>query len=195
MKKLVGIASLVVMGLFAGNVSAQKTTTDGVSNEVNLNVILNPVRTLTVNQNEVNLVYNTAEDYANGVSETIDNHLTVTSIGSGFKVYAKASTNDLIHTNGAQLSESATNQPVSIRATANNNTTPGQVYERTVQTMNAQNDDGHTYGVPVVHGGAGLNQAYNVTYTAAGDNAYLNKVIDNQQTTYAVTIMYTITTD
>lgn len=186
MKKIIGIASLVVLGLFGGQAAAQKTTTEGVGNEVTLNVILNPVRTLTVNQSEVNLIYSTAEHYAQGVSETIKDHLEVTSIGSGFKIYAKATADDL-YSGGQALTKAATDGMVHVSAVGGN--------DRMISTMHGQNDDNKTYGVPIAYGNATLKQKFDVTYSAAGNDAYINSIIDKQKTTYTVNILYTIDTE
>jgi len=105
MKKVL-LALLFVAGITGAN--AQVTTAP--TTKVKLNVILNPVLSIEIGTpgsgaaegyaDVVNLEYTTAEQYRTGVEKKITGHLKVTSIGSGFKVYASASSPNLNRVGG-----------------------------------------------------------------------------------------------
>ncbi len=61
------------------------------SDNVTLNVTLNPIQSLIVNpqQKTVDLTYSTKADYLNGVISKQENHLTVFSTG-GFEIKVKS---------------------------------------------------------------------------------------------------------
>lgn len=83
------------------------------SKQVKVNVVLNPALSIEVNDGSldqgqtglaengaVNLIYNTATDYTTGVNKQVNDHLKVTAVGTGYKVYAKASSNVLTRNGG-----------------------------------------------------------------------------------------------
>src|SRR5690554_6699767 len=133
-KKVASAAVLVVA--FLGTAHAQSGTNNGVAGEqaptsVKLNVVLNPVRTLLVQGNEINLEYKTAEDYATGVEyTTTDGHLRVTNIGGGYKIYVKSTSPDLKQAGGSNTLDGST---VEIQGVANSGVT---AHTRKVSEMN-----------------------------------------------------------
>ena len=198
-KKLASVTLLVGAFLGAANAQSETGITGGqsgvlaegqVSNPVKLNVVLKPVRTLVVSGSEVNLVYKTVEDYQNGVSYTTDNgHLQVTNIGGGYKIYVKSSSRDLTHSSGSTIDGGG----VTVEGIAGSH---GRAYNRKVSEIH----DNASNGVELFHVDANeakgkIATAFNVKYSAAGNGAYNNKVVNNQSTTYTVDLMYTILTD
>lgn len=198
MKKVVLIAVVATTGLFAGLANAQTTGLSGgqvgpVGNgspaQVALNVILKPVRTLTVSHDQVNLVYETAADYENGVSyTTTDGHLRVTNIGGGYKIYVKASTANLLGENGNNNTIDGSTVTITGLAQSGIN-----AYSRKINEIN-----GGTYGAELFHHSSNANvvdKAYDVKYAAAGKGAYLDKLFQNKQTKYTVNVVYTIVSE
>ena len=176
--KKVTLVTLVTVAALAASAQAQTS-----SGNVNLNVVLKPVRTLVVNSEDVNLVYETADDYLTGKSKTVAGGLTVTNIGSGFKVYAKTTTPNLQGTTGTIDGQTVT---VAIE---------GQTAQQ-VSDMNSGD------GALLLHRDSNnesiINQAYNLVYTAAGNNAYKDKVSRDKtvsETRYTVNVVYTIVSD
>lgn len=90
------VAALMILGTNAvkadeGNTTTTSTSTSG---DVTLNIKLKMVQEIKVNHNEVNLVYETRDNYAKGVPSEQAKHLTVFSTG-GFIVKAVAKTDKL----------------------------------------------------------------------------------------------------
>ncbi|HWK55966.1 MAG TPA: hypothetical protein VNQ80_01435 [Parapedobacter sp.] len=197
--KNVVLAVLVAAGsTFAGVASAQTTGLGGgqvgpVGNgspaQVALNVILKPVRTLTVSHDQVNLVYETAADYENGVSFTTTNgHLRVTNIGGGYKIYVKSSSPNLVGESGNTNTIDGSTVMVTGLAQSGVN-----AYARKISEMNSG-----TYGAELFHHSNNANvvdKAYDVEYKAAGKGAYLDKLFQNKQTKYTVNVVYTIVSE
>ena len=63
-----------------------------------LTLVVNDLSELKVNQTDVNLIYNNATDYANGVHTDVSNHVTFSKT-TAYDVYVKANTSTL--TNGS----------------------------------------------------------------------------------------------
>ncbi len=198
LKKVVLAIMVATLGVFAGVADAQTTGLSGsqvgpVGNgspaQVALNVILKPVRTLTVSNDQVNLVYETAADYENGVSyTTTGGHLRVTNIGGGYKIYVKASTPNLLGENGNN--NTIDGSTVTVTGLAQSGV---QAYTRKINEIN-----GGTYGAELFHHSNNANvvdKAYDVKYAAAGQGAYLDKLFQNKQTKYTVNVVYTIVSE
>jgi hypothetical protein len=180
MKKLAFVSAIVFAGLFAGKVSAQST-----SDQVTLNIKLKPVYTLIVDggQKTVDLVYQSREDYAGGVTQTKNNHLKVYSTG-GFEVKVKTN-GDFQGTGGKSIAANT----VSVLASngdldANNSITPdySSVNLSTGDTRILSSDKG------------GVDHKFNVTYTGANNHAYINNYFGGNggESVYTATVTYTI---
>jgi len=198
MKKVVLAALVVVGGTVAGVANAQTTGVtgsqvgpvgNGVPAQVSLNVILKPIRTLTVSQDQVNLVYETAADYENGVSyTTTDGHLRVTNIGGGYKIYVKSSATNLVGENGN--TNTIDGSTVTVRGLAQSGV---NAYTRKINEINSGE-----YGAELFHHSNNTNvvdKAYDVEYAAAGKGAYMDKLFQNKQTKYTVNVVYTIVSE
>lgn len=178
MKKLV-IASLVVLC----GISAQSQT-----DNVTLNVRLNPIQTLVVNslQKEVNLDYTTKEHYNQGVSLKQENHLNIFSTG-GFEVKVKAG--------GSQLTNSGTPGPNgNIDATTIKLTALAGTQDALADAQYSQNVElSATEGVIASSTKGARDKNITIEYKAAGNDAYLDKYVANQTpTTFTTTVTYTI---
>lgn len=197
-KKVVLAAAVAAIGAFAGVANAQTTglsgsqvgpVGDGSPAQVALNVILKPVRTLTVSHDQVNLVYETAADYQNGVSYTTTNgHLRVTNIGGGYKIYVKSATPNLLGESGND--KTIDGNTVTVTGIGQSGV---QAYARKISEINSG-----SYGAELFHHSNNANvvdKAYDVKYEAAGNGAYLDKLFQNKQTKYTVNVIYTIVSE
>ncbi|MFB9055170.1 hypothetical protein ACFFU9_00300 [Mariniflexile ostreae] len=174
------LASLALLLGFA--VNAQTPATDVVT----LNVNLSPIQSITVNtsQKTVNLDYVTADDYSNGVTLAQANHLEVYSTG-GFQVSVKSAGTEL--TNGSEVNGNIAASDIKITATDGTAAIDAAAYKPTV-SLSAENQ-----AILSTTKGA-VNKNVNITYGAAGGDAYVDKYIAGQNpTTYTTQLTYTIT--
>lgn len=178
MKKLV-IASLVVLcGITA---QAQK------SDNVTLNVRLNPIQTLVVNslQKEVNLDYTTKEHYNQGVSLKQENHLNIFSTG-GFEVKVKSGGSELTN-QGAGPNGNIAAATVKLTALAGTQNALADAQYNQDVVLSA------TEGVIASSTKGARDKNIDIQYAAAGNDAYLDKYVANQTpTTFTTTVTYTI---
>lgn len=180
-KNILSIAALIICGLVCVNsVKAQ------VSDNVKVNIKFKPIQSIVVNsaQKTVDLVYATKDNYANGVSAEMLDHLEVFSTG-GFIVTANTD-GDFTRTGGGTIP--ANN--VTVIATHGTSTTIGTFTNVGLSTA-------PTTLITADEGGTALN--YNVTYdnTAGASNVYINNYIhgDSPESIYTATVTYTITTN
>jgi hypothetical protein len=172
----------IVLGLFAvvSNASAQTS-----SDNVTLNIKLHPIHTLLVNpsQTEVDLAYQTKEDYANGVNALRANHLTVYSTG-GYEIKVNSFGSELINSNpGARGNIDAG----TVNITASNGSKAQEGASYTTQPLS-------TTGSTIVSATTGgVDNNYNIEYKGKNANAYLNHYVAGQNpTVYTTTVTYTI---
>lgn len=150
------------------------------SAKVKLNIVLKPIQTIIVNyQQEVNLAYETIDNYEEGVFKTIKDHLKIFSTG-GFEVKVK-SDGDLSNGDGSNIKSS------DIKILAENGT---------------DNEVVNSVAGPVVLGepktlinsnSGGRDLMYNITYNneSGGKDKYIN-LYKNGANTYSTQITYTI---
>lgn len=173
----------LVLGLTAFAANAQDHT-----DQVALNVKLYPIQTIVVNAANVDLEYKTKTDYANGVTVSQGDHLTVYSTG-GFTVNVKSEAATLTSLLGAASAESINSSDILISA-AEGTTNPldGAAYETEVSLT--------TTGAQLIQSTTGgVNKNFNVTYRAKGDlNNYVNKYFKdgNNPTVYTTNVIYEI---
>ena len=155
------------------------------SANVTVNIILHPIQTIAVNtsQQDVSLQYINIQDYEEGVSTTLDDHLLVTSTG-GFQVNVASTQENFIQ------SGSDKTIPVSdvlIRATkgSDNNLTP--VFDNVFLSTNPESLIRSETG--------GMDLKYNVTYdnTAGGSEKYVNMTSGDSEAVFFSEVTYTIT--
>lgn len=183
-KNILSIAALIICGLVCVN-SVKAQTSDNVT----VNIKFRPVQSIVVNpaadHQTVDLVYEDKDDYANGVSAEMLDHLEVFSTG-GFIVTANTD-GDFTRTAGGSIS--AAN--VILKATEGTDTSIGSFTDVELSTT-------PTTLITATEGGTTLK--YNVTYdnTAAGaDNNYINNYIhpDSPESVYTAKVIYTIATN
>lgn len=181
MKKVVIASLMMVFGI-----AAQAQT--GKSDNVTLNVKLNPIQTLIVktDQKTVDLNYVDRANYLNGVSSTQDNHLNVFSTG-GFEVKVKSSSSELVNQAAAGPNGNIDAGSVKITAMA------GTQDALTVAQYNPAVALSATEGTIVSSTKGAVDRNIGVKYEAAGANAYIDKYVANQTpTVFTTTVTYTI---
>ena len=182
-KNFFSIAALIICGFVCVN-SVKAQVSDQVSDNVTVNIKFKPIQSIVVNpaadHQTVDLVYKDKDDYANGVSETRDDHLEIFSTG-GFEVKVSAG-GDFTRTGGGTISA----DDVTVMATRGTSTTIGSFTNVELSTT-------PTALITADEGGTALK--YNVTYdnTAGASNVYINKYIyDESESVYTATVTYTI---
>jgi hypothetical protein len=148
---------------------------------VKLNIVLNPIQTIIVNnQQDVDLVYETIDNYKEGVSTTIEDHLKIFSTG-GFVVTVK-SEGDLSNGGDSNIESS------DIKILAENGTD-----NEVVNTVSGPVELGGTETLLIDSDSGGRDLMYNITYNnkSGGKDKYIN-LYKNGANTYSTQITYTI---
>jgi hypothetical protein len=163
------------------NIHAQSNS-DGVT----LNIILHPIQTITINssQKKVNLEYINREDYDNGVSATLDDHLSVTSTG-GFQVNVASKQDNFTLSGSTELIPLS---DVLINAVNGSDNTLVHTFDDVVLSSNPES--------LIRSGLGGRDLKYNITYdnTLGSSDKYINKNPNNKESVFTTEITYTITT-
>lgn len=180
MKKIILFAAI----LFSG-VSMIKAQTLTATDNTTLNVKLHPIQTLFVNpdQKNVDLVYETVEDYKQGVSVVKQNHLTVYSTGD-FVVNVQSDKDNINRKNGTETIASST---LSVQASAGTNN-PMTIFQT------ASGIPLSTSAAPIFSNGTGgVDLAFNIKYSGIGADKYVNSYFkDENPTEYSTVVTYTI---
>ena len=186
MKKVILFAVI----LFAG-VSVVKAVTPGTitEGELELTLKLQPFQSIVIGGTDgsggvstgsnVVLNYVTATNYKEGVSTTMNDHISVVAAGK-YAVWVKSKENNFTG-DGTVL----TSTIKVIAANSQGEAQPTDVFNP-VQLSNVEK---LLFSSSV---GSGTGKTYNVTYEGAGENAYVDKLVDNKETTYETTVLYTI---
>lgn len=153
--------------------------------QATLNVKLYPIQTIVIGgNNTVNLEYKTKDNYLNGVTSDMKDHLVVYSTG-GFAVKVKSENEDLVYTKDALTSKIAAN-------TINLQATLGTGNELNASTMNnvvLSNENKNLISSNV----GGTELKFNVAYNGKGNNDYVNKYYNVETpNVYTTTVTYTI---
>lgn len=184
------IAALVICGMVCVNsVKAEGTPTN--SDQVTVNIKFVPIQSIVVNPvsetvETVDLVYATKDDYFNGVSKTITDHLTVFSTG-GFVVNVR-SNGDFKRGDGTMYIPAG-----DMKITVDNGTDT-ETGDFTTQSLS-------TSDLPVITANKGGSELkYSVTYdntTAGSSYNYINRYIhnDSPESVYTAEVTYTIVTN
>lgn len=182
------IAAFIICGMVCVNsVKAEGTPTN--SDQVTVNLKFKPVQSIVVNsaQEIVNLEYAKEDDYLNGVSKKMEDHLTVFSTG-GFVVNVK-SDGDFKRGDGTMVIPAG-----DMKITVENGTDNTETADFTTQNLS-------TSDLPVITANKGGNELkYNVTYdnkTAGSSYNYINRYIhnDSPESVYTAKVTYTIVTN
>ena len=167
----------VFCALISGVSFAQATAT--------LNVKLYPIQTILIGgDNTVNLEYKTKDDYQNGVTANMKDHLVVYSTG-GFAVNVKSENEDLIYTKDGLTSKIAANT-INLQATlGTGNVLNSSSFSKVVLDKSDKNLISSTVG--------GTDLKLNVAYNGKGNNDYVNKYYNVENpNVYTTTVTYTI---
>ncbi|EOR29533.1 hypothetical protein L100_10649 [Elizabethkingia meningoseptica ATCC 13253 = NBRC 12535] len=179
MKKIYYLLGLS-LGLVSMNVSAQKT------DDATVNVRLYPIQTIVVNgsQKIVNLDYKTSADYKNGVALDEADHLTVYSTGA-FAVNVQSRDAQLSSVN-TSITEKINAADIKITPTAG---TTNPLSGSKLSTVNLSTTPTELISSNI----GGVDKTFNVKYSAAGADSYLNKYFNVENpTTYTTVVTYTI---
>lgn len=150
---------------------------------VKINIVLNHVQNLTVNptQETVSLIYNTVDDYLNGVESTQKEHLNVFSTGA-FVVKVKVANEDFV-----QIGSDATGR---IRLPNVN------VTAKTVEAVTGVNTESRVLGVEetalITGDNPIINQKFDVTYKGPGNNELILYSERGKTNIFTNTVMYSI---
>lgn len=177
MKKQILAAFALLMGLS----SFAQTNSENVT----LNVRLNPIQTLVVNpaQKIVNIDYDSKNDYAQGVTVPNPDHLTVYSTG-GFQVKVKSGSANLQNAAAGSNGTIASNS-INIIAEAGSDAVENGVY--TPQPLTGEDK------LIVSATTGGVDKKISVSYKGAGADTYLNNYVAGQNpTVYTTQVTYTI---
>ena len=157
------------------------------SGTVTVNLIFKPIQSIEVNstQKNVDLIYDTKDDYQNGVTSLQSNHLKVFSTG-GFNIKVNA---DGDFKNSA--SKTINSSDMTLLATAGSNNKENKF---TTKPINLS----HSNQILVTSNGGGKDIYFNIEYSLQNDkgknNNYVNKYksTDRNKATYTAQVMYTI---
>ena len=150
-----------------------------------MNVKLYPIQTILIGtDNTVNLEYQTKEDYSNGVTKTMNDHLIVYSTG-GFAVKVKSENENLVFTKGSTTDNIAANT-INLQATlGTGNVLNSSSFSKVVLDKSDKNLISSTVG--------GTDLKFNVAYNGKGNNDYVNKYYNVENpNVYTTTVTYTI---
>jgi hypothetical protein len=187
-KNILSIAALIICGLVCVNSVKAEVPPTQPSDQVTVNIKFKPIQSIVVNsgQRTVNLEYNTLQNYQEGVSVTMNDHLEVFSSG-GFQVKVKTS-GDFTRVKGTGPETILANE-VKVQAAPGTGNTGNFGSEGLPQVDLSSNEQ------PLIGADTGGNFKFNVTYnnTDAGkDFAYLNKHVRHEETSYTATVTYLI---
>lgn len=180
--KLFILFAAVAFTFGAANVFAEGTPAN--EGKVNLSIEIHPIQTLIIkNSPKVALEYKTKEDYAQGVSKKIEDHIQIYST-SGFEVKAKTNNANLVGTAGYTKTIATTD----ISLTPENGSSSLQVGGLTTATLN-----GTSEVLVITSETGGVDKNFHITYAAIGNNKYINHFVKGENPTiYNTEVTYTI---
>ncbi len=192
-KKVVFLMGLLLSASgisFAQMLPMATTGTAPVTDNLSLNIRLRPIQTIEVatSQKLVNIDYITRADYENGVASTQPNHLTIYSTG-GF-VVSVSSSEDYIENNysvESKANETINATGITVKASDGTNPLTGVLYSASGAPLSKEG------AVLFSKGSGGVDKNFNITYTAANLDAYIDKQVNGEiETVYTTTVTYTI---
>ena len=150
-----------------------------------LNVKLYPIQTILIgNGTTIDLEYKSKEDYSNGVTSKVNDHLVVYSTG-GFEVKVKSENENLVFTKDGTSDKIAANT-INLQATLG---TGNELISSTFSDVVLDNSNKKLISSTV----GGTDLKFNVAYNGKGNNDYINKYYNVENpNTYTTTVTYTI---
>lgn len=149
---------------------------------MNLAVELNPIQTIEINPDsrDVMLRYESLDDYNNGVSSVNAKHLKVTSTG-GYEIKVKAA--DFTYDTDATGLNKINLSHIGL-------VTSGETKDKSYTPLTGLTKEDKQI---VLSNYGGVNQEFDVTYSAKKDNEYLaNNYVKGNQVKLHTTVTYTI---
>lgn len=190
--KLFTLIAAIAFTFGATNVFAEgggTTPTKSDNDKVNLAVHIYPIQTLVIKgSKDVVLEYRTKDDFKNGVSTDVEDHIEVYSTG-GFEIKAKTSNVNLVGT-GANTKTIASSD---IKLLATNGSKSLNMVATDVGSMVKAQLNGATEVSLLTSSVGGVDKTFNVEYFAAGGNKYINHYVNGETPTkYTTEVTYTI---
>lgn len=188
-RNLFFVSALILFGLSSVNSVKAEVPSTQPSDQVTVNIKFKPIQSIVVNndQKTVNLEYYTLQNYQEGVSVIMKDHLEVFSSG-GFQVEVKTN-GDFTRVGGNETILASEVKVQAAPGTENNGDFGSGGLPQVSLSSNEQ---------PLIGATTGGYFKFNVTYdnTAAGGNfAYLNKHVRPEKTSvYTATVTYSIVT-
>lgn len=177
MKKISLLITLAFLA-FSASLFGQK------SDNVTLNVKINPIQTIVVNSNQktVELNYLTKDDYKNGITSTQENHLTINSTGA-FEVTVNSDKDQL--TANTNFTKSIAAADIKISAMAGKD-----------KALDGNFNTGITLSkdkkILISKSSGALDKNVNISYAASGGDKYLENYVKGTAITYTATVTYTL---
>lgn len=153
------------------------------SAEVTLNVKLNPIQTIEISgtSKNIDLVYDSEADYADGVEVYIPDHLKVYSTG-GFVVSVKSDLDNIQRVAGAETIDAST---IIVQASEGSKSLSGADYSDVSLSATEKTLISSYTG--------GADKTFNIKYAGIGADGYLNKYFsDENPTVYTTKVTYSI---
>lgn len=181
--KLFILFAAVAFTFGAANVFAEGTPAN--EGKVNLSIEIHPIQTLIIkNSPNVALEYKTKENYDQGVSKKIDDHIQIYST-SGFEVKAKTNNPNLVGT-GTNTNKTIATTDISL--TPENGSSSLQVGGLTTANLS-----GTSEVLVITSQTGGVDKTFDITYAAKGNNEYINHFVKGENPTiYNTEVTYTI---
>ena len=170
--------------VFADGGEGGTTPKKSDNDKVNLAVHIYPIQTLVIkNEKDVVLEYKTKDNFKNGVSKKVDDHIEVYSTG-GFEIKAKTNNANLVGTGeNSKFIESS-----DIELLATNGSSSLDVGSMVKAQLN-----GTTEVSLLTSSVGGVDKTFNVEYFAAGGDKYINHYVNSENPTkYTTEVTYTI---
>ncbi|NGM62084.1 hypothetical protein G5B30_09175 [Sphingobacterium sp. SGG-5] len=173
---IIGLVLACILGMPAVRAQSENAA-------VSLSIVLRPLLNLTVNpeQTTSSLVYNTAEDYQDGVEVTNKGHLTVFSTGP-YVVNARLANEEYAKITG-ETDEAMHLPDVSIAALP---TEDGGTSHLETSLLTTEDKSFILEDQPA------LNKVFDVSFHGPGDGAFLKYASKQGATTFTNTIIYSL---
>jgi hypothetical protein len=187
MKKIFQITVIMLSAWAVTNVAqAQVGAEDILTQDVALSVTMQPIQILTVDGNQVNLLYASKDDYDNGVVKTMPDHLSVYSIGA-FNVTVK-SLSETLNNDADGVSATIDSEGITIKAEKS------ATNELTYEVIDAVVKLGTAEKTIITSNEGGVGQTFNITYEGEGGNNYVSRYFsaNGAESVYKTTVTYTI---
>lgn len=187
MKKII-LTSAIIFATVAASFAQTPivpATPIGTSSDATVNLKLYPIQSIAVNpsQKNVDLVYNSVENYVNGVESEQKDHLTIFSVG-GFAVTVTSAKDDM---SGGNSNTPVSASTIHVEASAGSSNPIADASYNNISLSSTKGDN------LISSTNSAINKSVNITYSGMGANAYADRFIDGEKSTvYTTTVTYAI---